>query len=82
MIVYTKKFKGDPLRAYKVLMRKLNKEGFYQESKKKDYFKSRGEVKREQEARGVVKEQKRQKLKEMQMERAEYGFKKKKVKQR
>ena len=78
MIVYTKKYKGDALRTYKVLMRRLNKEGFYQEVKSKEYFKSKGDKKREEIARGVAKEQKRQKLKEQQMERAEYGFKKKK----
>jgi hypothetical protein len=82
MIVHTKRFKGDALRTYKVLMRKLNKEGFYQESKKKEHFKSKGEVKREKLARSVAKEQKRQKLKEMQLQRAEFGYKKKKVKQR
>lgn len=80
MIVYTKRFKGDALRSYKVLMRKLNKEGFYQEAKKKDFFKSKGETKREQEARGIAKEKKRQRLKELQLERAEYGYKRKKVK--
>jgi hypothetical protein len=82
MIVHTRKYKGDALRSYKVLMRKLSKEGFYQESKRKEYFKSKSEVNRERLARSVAKEQKRQKLKELQLQRAEYGHKRKKVKQR
>lgn len=82
MMMSTRRFKGDALRAYKALMRKLNKEGFYQEVKKKSHFKSKGETRREQEARGIAKEQKRQKLKEIQMQKSENFVKTKKRKQR
>lgn len=81
MIVYTKKYKGDALKAYKILMRKLNKEGFYQELKSKQYFKTTGQKRKEQTAKGKAREKKRKLLKEKQLERAEYSFKTKKVKQ-
>ena len=56
MIVYTKKYKGDPLRAYKALMRKMSKEGFYKEFREKEYFKSKSQKNREEIARAVKSE--------------------------
>ena len=38
MQLKTKKYGGDPLRTYKVLMRKLSKEGHYQEVKEKELY--------------------------------------------
>lgn len=64
MIVQTKKYRGDISRAYRALMKKLNKEGFYQEFKEKQYFKSKSQKKREQLAKSVSKEKKRQKKQE------------------
>ncbi len=55
MQVNTKKYGGDPMRTYKVLMRKLSKEGVYQELREKEFFKSKGQRRREDEMRGTVR---------------------------
>jgi ribosomal protein S21 len=59
MLVKTKKYGGDPLRAYKVLMRKLSKEGHYQEVKEKEFFKSKGEKRREDKVRNTARTKKK-----------------------
>lgn len=83
MIVHTKKYKGDPLRAYKALMRKMSKEGFYKEFREKEYFKSKSQKNREEIARGIAKEQKRVKKKEQYLEQLDSRpFKKTRQKQK
>jgi ribosomal protein S21 len=62
MQVSTRKYGGDPMRAYKVLMRKLSKEGHYQELKDKEYFKSKSQKKREDKVRNTVRTKKKLKI--------------------
>lgn len=59
MQLKTKKYGGDPMRTYKVLMRKLSKEGHYQEVKEKEYFKSKGEKRREDKVRNTARTKKK-----------------------
>jgi hypothetical protein len=59
MQLKTKKYGGDPLRTYKVLMRKLSKEGHYQEVKEKEFFKSKGEKRREDKVRNTARTKKK-----------------------
>ncbi len=59
MQIKTKKYGGDPLRTYKVLMRKLSKEGHYQEVKEKEFFKSKGQKKREDKVRNTARTKKK-----------------------
>ena len=59
MQLYTRKYGGDPLRTYKVLMRKLSKEGHYQEVKEKEFFKSKGEKRREDQVRNEARTKKK-----------------------
>lgn len=59
MQLNTKKYGGDAMRTYKVLMRKLSKEGVYQELKEKEYFKSKGQKRRESEIRGTARTKKK-----------------------
>lgn len=59
MQLKTKKYGGDPLRTYKVLMRKLSKEGHYQEIKEKEFFKSKGEKRREDKVRNTARTKKK-----------------------
>jgi ribosomal protein S21 len=59
MQLKTKKYGGDPLRTYKVLMRKLSKEGHYQEVKEKEFFKSKSEKRREDKVRNTARTKKK-----------------------
>lgn len=59
MQLKTKKYGGDPLRTYKVLMRKLSKEGHYQLVKEKEFFKSKGEKRREDKVRDTARTKKK-----------------------
>ena len=62
MQVNTRKYGGDALRSYKALMRKLNREGLYQELKEREYFKSKGQRKREERIQGEVRTKRKQRL--------------------
>ena len=55
MQVYTKKYGNDSIRAYKSLIRKLNRENFYEELKEKEYFKSKGQKRREEKKRNIAR---------------------------
>jgi|DEB0MinimDraft_6_1074348.scaffolds.fasta_scaffold19494_4 ribosomal protein S21 len=46
MKINVKRFNNDVGKAYKVMMRKLNNEGFYTDLKKREYFTSKGEQQR------------------------------------
>jgi hypothetical protein len=59
MQLSTRKYGGDPMRTYKVLMRKLSKEGHYQEVKEKEFFKSKGQKLREDRVRDTVRTKKK-----------------------
>ena len=50
------------MRAYKALMRKLNREGVYQELREKQFFTSKGEKERKEKIQGAVRSQRKQKL--------------------
>jgi ribosomal protein S21 len=62
MQLSTRRYGGDALRTYKVLMRKLNKEGHYQELKDKEYFKSKSQRRREDKVKNTIRTKKRLKL--------------------
>jgi ribosomal protein S21 len=59
MQLSTRKYGGDALRTYKVLMRKLSKEGHYQELKDKEFFKSKSQKRREDKVRNTVRTKKK-----------------------
>jgi len=62
MQVNTKKYNGDPMRSYKALMRKLNREGLYQELREREYFKSKGQRRREERIRSEMRTKRKQQL--------------------
>ncbi len=62
MQVNTRKYNGDPMRSYKALMRKLNREGLYQELREREYFKSKGQRRREERIQGEVRTKRKQRL--------------------
>jgi len=51
---------NNAVKAYKVLMKRLNKDGFFKELKEKQYYMSKGERKREKHKLAVVKAKKEQ----------------------
>ncbi len=63
MQVNTKKYGGDPMRSYKALMRKLNREGFYKELNEKKFYKSKGEKRRLEKLQSTVRVKRKQKIK-------------------
>jgi ribosomal protein S21 len=62
MQVNTKKYGGDAMRSYKALMRKLNREGVYQELREKEFFTSKSEKKRKEKIQGTVRADRKHKL--------------------
>jgi hypothetical protein len=62
MQLSTKKYGGDALKTYKVLMRKLSREGHYLELKEKEFFKSKAQKRREDKLRGTVRTKKKLRL--------------------
>ena len=62
MQLSTKKYGGDALKTYKVLMRKLSREGHYLEVKEKEFFKSKAQKRREDKLKGTVRTKKKLKL--------------------
>ena len=59
MKIYVKN--NNVVKAYKLLNRKLQDEGFYKELQSRFYFKSKGQKKREAKAVAIVRDIKRQK---------------------
>lgn len=51
---------NDAVKAYKVLMKKLNKDGFFQELKNKKFYRSKGQKDREKHKLAVIKAKKEQ----------------------
>lgn len=70
MQLLTKRYGNDPMKTYRVLMRKLNKEGHYQEIKEKQFFKSKSQKKREDKVRGTVRVKRKLKAIEESLNRA------------
>jgi ribosomal protein S21 len=62
MQLSTKRYGGDAMRTYKALMRKLNREGYYQEIKEKEFFKIKSEKRRESDTIGRIRTKKKLKL--------------------
>jgi ribosomal protein S21 len=62
MEILTKKYGGDPMRSYKALMRKLNREGLYKELKDREFYKSKSQRRREEKIQGTLRTQRKQKL--------------------
>lgn len=60
MKLSTKKYGGDPIRTYKILMKKLIKEGVIREAREKEFFKSKAQLKRESLSRAIRREKKQQ----------------------
>jgi len=64
MQVNTKKYGGDAIKSYKVLMRKISRDGLYRELREKEFFVSKGEKRRKNKELGKLRTLKRIKLKQ------------------
>lgn len=82
MLVETKKYGGDAMRAYKAMMRKLKREGFYQEVKRQSHYKSRGQVLREEKLKNTKRTRKKQLQREKQLIQQDLNFPKKSRRQK
>ena len=51
---------NNPIKAYKVLMRKIREEGCLKELRDKQFFKSKGEILRENKKKGIQRSKKRE----------------------
>ena len=69
MKIYVKN--NNVVKAYKVLNKKLQAEGFYKELQSRAYFKSKGHKKREAHAAAVIREKRRQEKAEQAREKFE-----------
>jgi ribosomal protein S21 len=81
MKIYVKN--NNVVKAYKLLNKKLQGEGFYKELQSRSHFKSRGQRKREAHAAAVIREKRRQEKAEVAREKfeAKMRFANKKQKQ-
>lgn len=79
MQLLTRRYGNDPMKTYRVLMRKLNREGHYQELKDKQFFKSKSQKKREDKIRGTVRVKRKLKAIEESISRASQNKKSTKV---
>lgn len=59
MKLSTDLFKGDAVKTHKVLMKKLNKDGFFKEIQSKRFHVSKGEKRRQREKLAVARERSR-----------------------
>jgi ribosomal protein S21 len=64
MQINTKKYGGDAIKSYKVLMRKISRDGLYRELREKEFFVSKGEKRRKNKELGKLRTLKRLKLKQ------------------
>lgn len=71
MKISVKKYNNDVGKAYKVMMRKLNNEGYYTELRKREYFISKGEKERESKKVGRKRFLKAEKKRELLFEKLE-----------
>ena len=69
MKIYVKN--NNVVKAYKLLNKKLQAEGFYKELQSRAYFKSKGHKKREAHAAAVIREKRRQEKAEQAREKFE-----------
>jgi len=61
MKVSVKRYNNDVSRAYKAMMRRLNKDGYYDESRRKKFYVSKKEQEREDKKAGVQRYRKQEK---------------------
>ena len=80
MKISVKKYNNDISRAYRVMMRKLNAEGFYTETKRKSFYISKKEKEREDKKAGIKRYRKAEAKRRALMDKLEQkqGFSKKK----
>ena len=64
-------YNNDVTKAYRVLQKKLNNEGFLKKLKEREYFMSKGEKKRLEKKRGIARYKKAEKKRHIAQEKAE-----------
>lgn len=62
---------NNPVKAFKVLTRKLREEGVFNELRNKQFFKSKGELRREEKKKGALRAKKREKERQLLFEQTE-----------
>tara|TARA_R110000744_G_scaffold15538_1_gene43232 strand:- start:254 stop:556 length:303 start_codon:yes stop_codon:yes gene_type:complete len=76
-------YNNDVSKAYRILQKKLNSEGTLRELKEKEFFTSKGEKKRLDRKRGIVRYKKQEKKRLIALEKAELrAFKQRKFNQK
>ena len=71
MKISVKRYNNDVSRAYRIMMRKLNAEGFYTEVKRKSFYVSKKEKEREDKKAGVKRYKKVEKKREELLQKLE-----------
>ena len=71
MKISVKRYNNDVSRAYRIMMRKLNAEGFYTEVKRKSFYVSKKEKEREDKKAGVKRYKKAEKKREELLQKLE-----------
>ena len=76
-------YNNDVSKAYRILQKKLNNEGTLRELKEREFFRSKGEKKRLERKRGIVRYKKQEKKRMIALEKAELrAFKQRKLNQK
>ena len=75
-------YNNDVAKAYRILQKKLNNEGTLRELKEREFFRSKGEKKRLERKRGIVRYKKQEKKRMIALEKAELrAFKQRRLNQ-
>ena len=76
-------YNNDVAKAYRILQKKLDNEGILRELKEREFFRSKGEKKRLERKRGIVRYKKQEKKRLIALEKAELrAFKQRKLNQK
>ena len=76
-------YNNDVAKAYRILQKKLDNEGTLRELKEREFFRSKGEKKRLERKRGIVRYKKQEKKRLIALEKAELrAFKQRKLNQK
>ena len=76
-------YNNDVTKAYRILQKKLDNEGILRELKEREFFRSKGEKKRLERKRGIVRYKKQEKKRLIALEKAELrAFKQRKLNQK
>ena len=76
-------YNNDVSKAYRILQKKLNNEGTLRELKEREFFRSKGEKKRLERKRGIVRYKKQEKKRLIALEKAELrAFRQRKLNQK